>query len=134
MKGMEDEIEKKLEEIMEENNIGYRKLSSILNQVGEKSLKEGKNFMTDEEYERCKEFAKKGNEELELAVETHLLTNTFAYGLQATNIVFGDIDFSQPFRIVIDYDPEQLRTIVKKYLTKEALQLYIEKVQGKAKD
>ncbi len=44
------------------------------------------------------------------------------------------LDFSQPFRAVVEYDPEGLRTVIQLYEPIEALERYNEKVKGSVKD
>ena len=56
-------------------------------------------------------------------------TEEFAKMIQLFRIMTENMDFSQPFRMIIEYDPEQPRMTSKMYKTKEALQQYIEKVE-----
>jgi len=71
--------------------------------------------MTDEEYQKFAVFKKDGNRHLESGGSTDQSpwTDEFAKMIQLFRILTEDIDFSRAFRIVIDYDPEQPRTIVK---------------------
>lgn len=105
---------------MENNQLGYWKLNAILTEVRNDLMLENKGCFTDEEMQQYSEFKKKGPENLELLHEGISLTDVFAYGIQTVKAMFDDVDFSKPFRIIVDYDPEQPRTIVKKYLPKEA--------------
>lgn len=81
-----------------------------------------KRALSQEDLEKHMKFRECGNEDLKVLYESAGYTDLFAYGIQTLMGVFGNVDFSKPFRIVVDYDPEQPRTIVKKYL-KEAVEL-----------
>lgn len=118
----DEEVKRNLKSIIQENAISYRKLSSILSDIEKELLYEGKDLFSDEEMLEYEKFRESGNEKLHLALEGMALTSEFAYGIQTVKAMFDDVDFSKPFRIIIDYDPEQPRTIVKKYLTKEVPQ------------
>ena len=61
-------------------------------------------------------------------------TKDFAHMIQLGGIILEGLDFSQPFRMEIDYDPEQLRTTVKTFMPTEVLQSRIQKALGKLKD
>lgn len=61
-------------------------------------------------------------------------TKDFANMIQLGRIILEDLDFSQPFRMEIEYDPEQLRTTVKTFMPTEVLQSCIRKALGKQKD
>lgn len=113
-------VKSSLREIMEKNQLGYFKLNAILTEVRNDLMFENKIFFTEEEMQQYREFKEKGPENLELLHEGISLTDVFAYGIQTVKAMFDDLNFSRPFRIVVDYDPKQPRTIVKKYLPKEA--------------
>jgi len=76
--------------------------------------------MSEEEHDRFEEFLKHGNEHLE---ESEYSSSrpwttcfiTFLNMLQAFGYGVGRIDCSKPFRIVIDYDPEQARVAIRHY-------------------
>ena len=70
----------------------------------------------------------------EEAIVSKCFTKDFARMIQLFRILTEKLDFSQPFRAVIEYDPEQLRVKTSLYEPTEVLQRYIEKVQGKVKD
>lgn len=61
-------------------------------------------------------------------------TEAFEKMVQLFRDITDHMDFSQPFRAVIDYDPEGLRTVIQFYETKEFLQQYSERVRGNPKD
>ncbi len=46
-------------------------------------------------------------------------TTDFANMIQLFTLLTSNMEFSQPFRVVVDYDPKQLRTSVKTYLPKK---------------
>ena len=60
-------------------------------------------------------------------------TEDFAKMIQLFRQITDYMDFSQPFRVVIDYDPEGLRTVTRFYEPAEALQRHSERVRGKEK-
>lgn len=60
-------------------------------------------------------------------------TEEFAKMIQLFRIITENMDFSQPFKMIIEYDPEQPRMTNKMYKTNESLQQYIEKVEEKVK-
>lgn len=66
--------------------------------------------------------------------ETKCFTKDFANMIQLFNVLTENLNFSQPFRIVVDYDPEQLRTSVKVYMPKEVLESRIQKFQENCGD
>ena len=78
--------------------------------------------MTEEEYKKFLQFLKDGNKHLEEneVTECKPWTDSFAYMIQLFRIITEDWDFSEPFRIVIDYDPEQPRTVIHKYSPKSS--------------
>ncbi|MBD5395640.1 MAG: hypothetical protein HDR71_15575 [Lachnospiraceae bacterium] len=57
----------------------------------------------------------------------------FARMVQLFRNMTDYMDFSQPFRAIVDYDPEGLRTAIRFYETKEALQRHSERVMGNVK-
>ncbi len=71
-------------------------------------------IMTEKEYQMFQTFKKEGNRHFELDSGTEVCpwTDEFARTIQLFRILTDNIDFSKPFRIVIDYDPEQPRTIL----------------------
>lgn len=58
----------------------------------------------------------------------------FARMIQLFRRLTDCLVFSHPFRIVIDFDPEQPRVTTKIYEPTEVLQQYIQKVRGKVQD
>lgn len=68
------------------------------------------------------------------AWETKCFTKDFAHMIQLFRIITEHLDFSQPFKMEIEYDPEQLRTSVKSYMSKEVLESYSRKVEKEKKD
>ncbi len=60
-------------------------------------------------------------------------TKDFAHMIQLSGIILEGLDFSQPFRIEIDYDPEQPRTTIKTFMPTEVLQSRIQKALGRQK-
>ena len=60
-------------------------------------------------------------------------TEEFAKMIQLLRIMTDNMDFSQPFKMIIEYNPEQPRMTSKMYKTKESLQQYIEKIQEQLK-
>lgn len=60
-------------------------------------------------------------------------TEDFAKMVQLFRSITDHMDFSQPFRAIIDYDPEGLRTVIRFYDPKEVLQQYSERVRGNVK-
>lgn len=74
--------------------------------------------LTKEDQERLREFKKTGNKYLEKegrGIQSFMWTDQFATSLQAFHIIMGRLDFSKPFRVIVDYDPEQKRTLVTQY-------------------
>lgn len=133
MEGMTD-VEKQIKEIMERNSISYSEMSSIVNRVRIQLANEGKDTTSNEEIRMYKEFKEKGNVGLETEIEGGVWTHVFSYGIETLRCIFGDVDFSRPFRMTIDYNPEQPRTIVRKYLTKKDYESYNALIQEKMKD
>lgn len=77
--------------------------------------------MTDEELRSLKEFKKSGNRHLEddgREIVTTLWAEPFSSMMQSFNFMVGKLDFSKPFRVTVDYDPEQKRTVVHHYAPK----------------
>lgn len=94
--------------------------------MGEKKLvrtSKPEPIVSDEEYGKFLEFRKIGNECLmkNEGLEINPPTRDFAIMVQGFNIITEHLDFSVPFRLVIDYDPEQPRTVIKQYFPKEVL-------------
>lgn len=74
--------------------------------------------LTEEDQERLREFKENGNKHLEKegkGVQSLVWTEQFAGMLQAFHIIMGKLDFSKPFRVIVDYDPEQKRTLITQY-------------------
>lgn len=73
--------------------------------------------MTHEEYESFVKFRSNGNQHLEEngSVDCNPWTDSFVNMIQMFQVITEDWDFSKPFRIVIDYDPKQTRTIIHRY-------------------
>lgn len=74
--------------------------------------------LTEEDHEKLREFKKTGNKYLEeegKKAQSYMWTDRFAMSLQAFHIIMGRIDFSKPFRVIVDYDPEQKRTLITQY-------------------
>ena len=65
---------------------------------------------------------------------TKCFSEDFAKGIYIFRILTENIDFSQPFRMVIDYDPEQPRVKTELHMPTEVLEQYIQKVQGNPKE
>lgn len=128
------DVKEEIKEIMQKNNISYAEIMTELSLLGRQLLEDGTNYMSKEEYQKYLEFQKKGNDGLEQAFVCVSWTRHFVEGIQSIKATFDDVDFSKPFRMVIDYDPEQPRTIVKKYLTKEARESYNASILEKLKD
>lgn len=61
--------------------------------------------------------------------ETNCFTKDFARMIQLFRIITEHLDFSQPFKMEIEYNPEQLRTSVKSYMPKEVLESCNQKVE-----
>lgn len=129
-----ESVKSSLREIMENNQLGYFKLNAILTEVRNDLMLENKGCFTEEEMRQYREFEEKGPVNLELLHKEISLTDEFAYGIQTVKAMFDDVDFSRPFRIIVDYDPEQPRTIVKKYLPKEAAESYTDATAENQKD
>lgn len=73
--------------------------------------------MTKEESQQFQTFKKEGNKHLESADDLTLSpwTDEFAKMIQLFRILTDGLNFSKPFRIVIDYDPKQPRAVVHHY-------------------
>ena len=74
--------------------------------------------MTEEDLKKFEEFKKNGNKYLEeegKGILTFMWAEPFAGMLQTFNSILEKINFSKPFRIIVDYDPEQKRTLVRHY-------------------
>lgn len=82
--------------------------------------------MTDEELRSFRKFKKCGNKRLEEngSDDCSPWTTCFLMFLNMIQ-VFGDrvkrMDYSKPFRIVIDYDPEQVRVAIRHYTTDQCV-------------
>ncbi len=61
-------------------------------------------------------------------------TEEFAKMVQLFRNITEYMDFSQPFRAVIEYDPEGLRTVIQFYEPTEVLRQHSERVKGTGKD
>lgn len=78
--------------------------------------------MTEEELRSFREFKKSGNRHLEenWSDDCSPWTTCFLTFLNMMQ-AFGDrvahMDYSKPFRIIIDYDPEQARVAIHQYTT-----------------
>ncbi len=57
----------------------------------------------------------------------------FAKMVQLFRNITDYMDFSQPFRAVVDYDPEGLRTVIQLYEPEEVLQRHSERVRESEK-
>lgn len=76
--------------------------------------------MSEEDHQKFLEFKKNGNADFE-EDKTKICcpwTDKFAYAIQLFRIMSDDLDFSKPFRIVVDYDPDQPRTVIHHYVRK----------------
>lgn len=62
--------------------------------------------------------------------EFSCLTKRFSTSIQMFQILTEILDFSQPFKVVIHYDPKELRTTVEYEMPKDSLLRYNEKVMG----
>lgn len=73
--------------------------------------------MTEEEYQLFKRFKEEGNKHLESASNITICpwTDEFAKMIQLFGILTENLIFSKPFRIVVDYDPEQPRVSIHHY-------------------
>ena len=73
--------------------------------------------MTKEEYQRYQTKKKEGNKHLESSTDVTICpwTGEFAKMIQLFRILTENLVFSKPFRIVIDYDPEQPRVCIHHY-------------------
>lgn len=66
---------------------------------------------------------------------THMsFTKDFATMVQLFLSMTRDLDFSHPFKMVIEYNPEQLRVKRDVFAPKEVVEQYIQKVTGNVKD
>lgn len=78
--------------------------------------------MTEDELRSFREFKKSGNKHLEKngSDDCSPWTTCFLTFLNMVQ-VFGDrvahMDYSKPFRVVVDYDPEQVRVSIHHYST-----------------
>ena len=61
-------------------------------------------------------------------------TRDFATMVQLFISMMKDLDFSHPFRMVIEYDPERLRVKRDVFAPKEVVERYIQQVMGNVKD
>jgi len=87
-----------------------------------KFLAKTQEHMTEEEFQEFQKFRKEGNKHLETngCEDCIPWTTDFLTFLNMIQ-VFGDCvkrtDYSKPFRVVIDYDPEQVRVAIHRYST-----------------
>lgn len=128
------DIKEEIKEVMKKNNVSYSEMLDEISALGRQLLEDGINYMSDEEYQKYQEFVKTGNDGLELATVGAGWTRHFMDGIQTLKTMFDGIDFSRPFRITVDYNPEQPRVIVKKYITKVSHESYSASIPGKLKD
>ncbi len=61
-------------------------------------------------------------------------TKDFARMIQLFRNITDNLNFTKPFRVVIEYNPEQLRVRTKIYEPTEVLEQYTRRVKGKVKD
>ncbi len=74
--------------------------------------------MTDEEYQNFEQFLQIGNQNLEEKGRSSPWATcflTFLNMIQSLGVSIAHIDYSKPFRIEIDYDPEQSRVAIHHY-------------------
>lgn len=62
--------------------------------------------------------------------EIKCFSKSFSESIQLFQILTKILDFSQPFRVAINYDPKGLRTTVEYEMPKESLARYNEKELG----
>ena len=76
--------------------------------------------MNKEEWEKFNKFKNDGQPELEedLSKICCPWTKDFAHMIQLFQIMTEGLNFNEPFRIEINYDPEQARTVVHRYVNK----------------
>lgn len=67
-------------------------------------------------------------------MEIRCNTKDFASMIQLFRSLTEKLNFSQPFSVVVEYDPKQPRVKIRLYEPKEALQQYIQRVLGGVKD
>lgn len=66
---------------------------------------------------------------------THMsFTKDFATMVQLFRSITRDLDFSHPFRMIIEYNPEQMRAKRDVYAPKEVVEQYTQKVVGNVRD
>ncbi len=127
------DIERMVEELMEKNDISCYQMLSAIDNVRLMMAKQGKDIACSEDWEKYREFKEKGNGSLEVESIGGTWTRSFAYGIETLKAVFGDVDFSRPFRVTVDYDPEQPKTIIRKCWAKEDYESYIAPIHEKLK-
>lgn len=66
----------------------------------------------------------------EKPLERHLYSKSFADMCQIFQIMMEGLNFSHPFKIEIEYDPERVRTIERIYMPKKVFEQYNEKLRG----
>lgn len=74
--------------------------------------------MTEEELDSLRKFKESGNKHLEKdgkEILTTLWSEPFSGMLQSFSFMTEKLDFSKPFRVIVDYDPEQKRTVIHHY-------------------
>lgn len=127
-------IKEEIKDFMKKNNVSYVEMMQELSVIGQQLVKDGTGYMSDAEFQEYKKFKETGNDELKLALIGASWTHAFALGVQTVKAMFDDVNFSEPFRVTVDYDPEQPRVIIKKYLAKEAHESCMTSIQEKLKD
>ena len=66
---------------------------------------------------------------------THMsFTKDFATMVQLFRSITRDLDFSHPFKMVIEYNPEQMRVKRDVFAPKGVIEQYTQKVTGNLKD
>lgn len=110
--------------------------------IFEKNMKEWfenrkrENFLSDP-------ICQRKNNEVNTAVEEvfdkeplsmQCFTKDFAIMMQLFRSMTRDLNFSKPFRMVIEYDPEQLRVKRDVFVPATVLEQYTQKVMEKVKD
>ncbi|MCD7862398.1 MAG: hypothetical protein LUG61_02520 [Lachnospiraceae bacterium] len=67
-------------------------------------------------------------------LESYCFTESFAHMIQLFRIMTEKLDFSHPFKVEIEYDPEKARTVERIYMPKEVFERCIEKLKGNPTD
>lgn len=81
-------------------------------------VRQSQDRMTDEESQAFKKFQEIGNQNLEEKGRSSPWSTcflTFLNMIQSLGVSIAHIDYSKPFRIEIDYDPEQSRVSIHHY-------------------